>query len=292
MSPMKLAFSAWAMRESPVEEQVRIVSQAGYVGICLVSGAEFPLDATRADAAEQRRILQLLSSNDLALTAVAGHANLLEPDAQQRAANIARVKSTLDLSVALAGAEGPPPVITMGFGTPETYESDREALVELFGELAEYAARVGGTVALEAHVGQAFDLPEKVVWLMEAVNSPHFRFNLDNSHFEVAGCDMDTYLPLLVPYSVHTDLKDQSGRSPDHEFLVPGEGEFDYVRYLSAMERAGYRGYVTVEISVMVQRRPGYDPAEVARRSFSTLTAAAEQSGVPLVYRQVPLAAG
>lgn len=284
---LKLAFSAWAMREAPLERQIDVVRQAGYVGICLVSGAEFPLDALRADATERQRIRRLLDQADLALTAVAGHANLLEPDPEQRAANVQRIKATLDLAADLAGPQGPPPVISMGFGTPETYATDREALAERFGELAAYAARRGGVVALEAHVGQAMDLPEKVAWLMRAVDSPHFRFNLDNSHFEVMGCDMDDYLPLLVPYSVHTDLKDQRGRSPDHQFLVPGEGDFDYARYLRALARADYDGFVTIEISVMVQRRPGYDPAEVAARSFRTLVAASQASGVPLVQRGV-----
>jgi sugar phosphate isomerase/epimerase len=39
----------------------------------------------------------------LSLTAVAGHADLLEPDADVRAANIARIKATLDLVADLAG---------------------------------------------------------------------------------------------------------------------------------------------------------------------------------------------
>jgi sugar phosphate isomerase/epimerase len=282
---MQLAFSAWAMREAPVETQIDIVRRAGYIGICLVSGAEFPLDALTADAAERRRIRRLLDDAQLSLTAIAGHANLLEPDAELRAANVARIKATLDLAADLAGTGPPSPVVSMGYGTPDQYTAERDLLAERFGELATYAAKSGGCVALEAHVGQAFDLPEKVDWLMRTVDSPHFRFNLDNSHFEVMGCDMDDYLPLLVPYAVHTDLKDQRGRYPDHEFLVPGEGDFDYQRYLRAMNAAGYTGFVTLEISVMVQRRPGYDPAEVAQRSFNTLVAAARASGAPLVYR-------
>ena len=173
----------------------------------------------------------------------------------------------------------------MGYGTPETYAADRAALAERFGELAQHAARTGGVLALEPHVGQAMDQPEKVVWLMQAVDSPHFRLNLDNSHFEVMGRDMDEYVPMLVPYAVHTDLKDQRGRSPAHEFLVPGEGDFDYARYLRALQAAGYDRYLTVEISVMVQRRPDYDPAEVATRSFRTVVDAAREASVPLVHR-------
>lgn len=282
---MKLAFSAWAMSEAPVDTQIEIVRHAGYVGICLVSGPGLGLDALNVDAAERRRIRRLLDDAQLSLTAVAGHADLLEHDDNQRAANVARIKATLDLAADLAGSSPPPPVVSMGYGSPDDYADERDALADRFGELASYAARSGGCMALEAHVGQAFDLPEKVAWLMRSVDSPHFRFNLDNSHFEVMGCHMDDYLPLLVPYAVHTDLKDQRGRYPNHEFLVPGEGDFDYARYLGAMDAAGYAGFVTLEISVMVQRRAGYDPAEVAQRSFATLVAAARASGVPLVYR-------
>jgi hypothetical protein len=70
-------------------------------------------------------------------------------------------------------------------------------------------ARTAGGVALEPHVGQAMDLLESVGRLMHTVGTPHFGLNLDNSHFEGMGCDLDEYLPLLVPYAVHTDLKDQ-----------------------------------------------------------------------------------
>jgi sugar phosphate isomerase/epimerase len=278
---MKLAFSAWAMREWPVERQIEVVQRAGYVGICLVSGAEFPLDVMRLDSTERRRIRQLLDQANLAPTALASHVNLLEAEE----ADLDRVRRALDLAAEFADGAAPVPVITMGFGTPEGYEQQRSVLAERFGELARHAEKTGGIVALEPHVGQAMDQPEKIVWLMQTVNSPHFRLNLDNSHFEVMGRDLDDYLPMLVPFAVHTDLKDQRGRSPHHEFLVPGEGDFDYARYLRAMHALGYDGYVTVEISIMVQRREGYDPAEVAARSFTTVTRAADAAGVPLECR-------
>ncbi|MGE3912905.1 MAG: sugar phosphate isomerase/epimerase family protein [Chloroflexota bacterium] len=282
---MKLGFSAWAMRDLPVDQQIAIVRDAGYASICLVSDPRFAgLDALTAAGAERQRIRRLLDQAGLELSAIAGHANLLEPDAAEQAANLARIKATIDLAADLAGPAGPPCVIGMGYGTPEHYEQQRQPLADAFGELARHGQTRGVVMALEPHVGQAFDVPEKVVWLMETVGSPYFRLNLDNSHFECMGRDLDEYIPLLVPYAVHTDLKDQRGRYPDHQFLVPGEGDFDYARYLKAMDAAGYDGCVTVEISVMVQRRPDYDPAEVARRSFETLTAAERASGVALVH--------
>jgi sugar phosphate isomerase/epimerase len=285
MSQMRLGFSVWAMRELPVDQQLTIVREAGYASTCLVSGPTFPLDAVKIDIGEKKRIRKLLNESELELSAIAGHATQLEPDPDKLRANADRIKATIDLAADLAGPEGPPCVVSMGYGAPATYEQDRVLLAERFGKLAEHAGTRGVTLVLEPHVGQAMDEPEKVVALLEAVNSPHFRLNLDNSHFEVMGRDLDDYLPTLIPYSVHTDLKDQSGISPDHQFLVPGEGDFDYARYLKAMEKVGYTGCVTIEISVMVQRRPDYDPAEVARRSFRVLVAAEQESGVSLIHR-------
>src|SRR5207248_2614520 len=84
--------------------------------------------------------------------------------------------------------------------------------------------------------------------------APALRVHFDVSHFNVQGMDMDTVIAQLAPHSVHTHLKDERGVAPDFEFLIPGEGECDYMRYLKGMERAGYDGHVTVEISIMVQR--------------------------------------
>jgi sugar phosphate isomerase/epimerase len=282
---MQLGYSAWAMPEMPVAEQIALVREIGYVGIELVSGTRSSLDALTVDAAERKRIRQQLDAADLALPSIAGHGNLLEADPEKRAAQLAGIRAAVDLAADLAGPDGPPCVVTMAYGRPASYEQIRETVAENFGELARIGAERGVVIALEPHVGQAFDLPEKVHWLLQRVDSPNFRLNFDNSHFEVMGCDLAEYVPLLAPYAVHTHVKDQRGRAPDYAFLVPGEGDLDYARYLTAMAAANYPGYVTVEISKQIQNRPDYDPAATAKRSFETLTAAARQSGVALAHR-------
>ena len=84
----------------------------------------------------------------------------------------------------------------MGYGTPETYARDRDALAERFGRAgAARRARPAGCSRSSRTSGRRWTSPKKIVWLMEAVGSPHFRLNLDNSHFEVMGRDMDDYLP-------------------------------------------------------------------------------------------------
>jgi sugar phosphate isomerase/epimerase len=290
-APMSLGFSTWAMPKLPIDQQVAIVRDAGYAAIELVSLPDTATDAHLLDAAERRRIRRLIDDAGLQLPSIAGHGNLWQADAEKRAEAEARVRRNIDLAVDLAGSDGPPCVVSMGYGKPDSYEADREPIAEGFARMAEYAGSRGVVLALEPHVGQAIDRTERVIWLMERVGSPHFRLNLDNSHFEVIGEVLDDYVDPLVPLSVHTHLKDQRGVVPKYEFLVPGEGDFDYARYLAAMQRAGYRGAVTVEISKMIQTRPGYDPAEVARRSFETLMAASRASGVPVAHREPAAAA-
>lgn len=282
---LKLGYSAWAMPDMPVAEQIELVRSLGYVGIELVSGPRSSLDALAVSAAERREIRRLLDEAGLALPSIAGHGNLLEADPEKRAAHVTQVQANIDLAADLTGAEGTPCMVCMGYGKPDQYEAVCEQIAQNFVELAAYGEKRGVVVALEPHVGQAFDLPEKVQWLMERVGSPWFRLNFDNSHFEVMGRDIEEYVPLLAPYSVHTHVKDQRGISPDYQFLVPGEGTFDYPRYIAAMDKAGYDGYLTVEISRQIQNRPDYDAKATAAASFGTLTAAAKSAGVKVAYR-------
>ncbi len=91
---------------------------------------------------------------------------------------------------------------------------------------------------------------------------------------------MDEVVRKLAPVSLHTHVKDERGIAPNHAFLIPGEGELDYPRYLKGMQRAGYDGHIVVEVSLMVQSRPDYDPLAAATQSYRVLAAAFDESGI------------
>ena len=121
-----------------------------------------------------------------------------------------------------------------------------------------YGESKGVVIAMEPHVGSALDLPDKTLWLLEQIDNPYLKLNFDISHFDVLGLPTADTVSALAPHAAHTHVKDQTGRFPEHEFLIPGEGPFDFVEYLAEMEKAGYTGYITAEVSFMVQRRPDY----------------------------------
>ena len=90
-------------------------------------------------------------------------------------------------------------------------------------------------IAIEPHVGNMLDTPPKVLRLLEHFDTPHLKVNFDISHFNVMGIDIETSVSAMAPVTAHTHVKDERGTVPDYEFLIPGEGEFDYVTYLKAM---------------------------------------------------------
>lgn len=279
---MKLAYSAWSMPKLPIDEQVKQVAALGFQGIEMICIPGSSTDVATLDSAERRRIRGLIDAAGLELPSIAGHANPLEPDPERCAANLQRIRDGLDLAVDLAGPQGPPCLVTLGYGRPETYEQERETLAERFRGLAEDARTRGVTLAFEFHVGQAIDRPDRVLWLLAHVDHPNFRLNLDVSHLDVMGYSIAESVRPLAPYSVHTHIKDQRGRYPDHAYLIPGEGDYDYPTYLREMDAAGYRGYITTEISLMVQRRPDYDPIAAAAQTFRVLTRAFQEAGLTI----------
>jgi inosose dehydratase len=252
------------------------IAQIGYKAVELTVIPGYTTALERLDAAQRRRIRDLLDRHGLDLPAVAGHTSLLSEDSGAAAAALSRLKATADLCAEL-GAGAPPALNTTTGGPPDQWESLQDRLVDRLGELVAYAGTRGVVVAIEPHVGAALDRPERVLWLLGAIDSPWLRVNLDFSHFEAAGLPMVESVAMLAPYTVHTHVKDVRGRAPGHEFLIPGEGGFDYPAFLRVLKAAGYDGAITVEISVMVQRRPGYDPIAAVRQAYQVLAPALDE---------------
>ena len=232
------------------------------------------------DAAKRARIRKLLAEYELVLSSVIRNVSMVEEDPEKNAVNLQSLRDAIDLAAELA-QPGEVSVMTSHLGgRPEDWEAKRDIAVERLLDLADYAAPRGVVIAVEVHCGSMLNLPERVVWLFEQVDHPSVRLNFDISHMEVMGIGIDESVPVLAPYSVHTHVKDQRGRYPDLEFLTPGEGPFDFVHYLKAMQAAGYEGFITAEVSVMVQGRPDYAPFFHAQLAYWTLRKAFYVAGI------------
>jgi inosose dehydratase len=270
------------MAKIDIEEAIPAIRDIGYHGLELAVTSRFPTELYSLDETKKKRIAQLLAEYNLVLSAVAGHTSMCEMDAAKNAANMQRLRDTIDLAADLAQEGEPPVVASLVGGREESWDALKEILAERAYALGEYAASRGVILAVEPHCGTALYLPDKVTWLVETVSHPAVRVNFDISHFDIRGIGIDECVPQMAPYSVHTHVKDQRGIYPDHEFLTPGSGPFDFVHYLTAMHEAGYTGFIGMEVSMMVQGKPGYDPFVDAALGYYALVHAFNESGVPL----------
>jgi sugar phosphate isomerase/epimerase len=277
---MFLSYSTWGMPTVPIDVAVAHCAGLGFDGLELTVIPGWSTDAAGLDAAARRRIRQLYDDHEIVLCGLSGNTPLLTDDENEHAANMDRFRGYLDLAAELQAPGDRLTVTTTSGGAPEDWESVKHSLAERIGELAEHAQRANVVVGVEPHVGAALHHPGQVLWLVEQVNSPALTIHFDISHFNVQGMEMEAVVAQLAPHSLHTHVKDERGIAPDHEFLIPGEGEMDYPRYLRAMDRAGYDGHIVVEISIMVQRRPNYDPFAAATRSYEVLSRAFVDAGI------------
>jgi len=279
---MRIGYSNWGMPTTPIEEAIPAVAKMGYQGLEITVTPKWCTELAVLDKAKKRLIYDLMAENNLTITGVIRNASMVEADAALNEANMVELRQSVDLAAEWAQPGEPSVMISVLGGHTDEWEAKKNLAIERLLPLADYAAERHVYVALELHVGGLLDRPERVVWFFEQVKHPAVRLNFDISHMEVMGYTIDQSVPLLAPYSIHTHVKDQRGRYPNFEFLTPGEGPFDFVHYLKAMDAAGYNGFVTAEVSVMVQRRPNYDPFFHAQLAYWTLYKAFQVSGLPI----------
>ena len=277
---MKLSYSTWGMPTVPIQVAVAHCAGLGFDGLEMTVIPGWATDAAGLDTEARRRLRALYDDHRLDLCGLSGNTPLLDGDPAVHDANMARFRGYLDLAAELQRPGERLTVTTTSGGAPEDWDRVKETLAERFGELATYAERAGVVVGMEPHVGAALHRPDQVLWLLDQVDSPALTIHFDISHFNVQGMPMEETVALLAPRSLHTHVKDERGRDPNHEFLIPGEGEMDYPRYLRLMAAAGYDGHIVVEISLMVQRRPDFDPLAAATRSYEILCRAFEEAGI------------
>ena len=277
---MKIGYSTWGMPALPIDTALNHLATLGFDGVELTVIPGFSTELDTLDSAERRRISQLLDKHDLGLPAVAAHQPLLATEEDVHAENWRRLTASADLCTGLAGTDGVPVLNTTLGSNPNEWDSQHELILERVGSLVDYCSSREVVLAIEPHVVDGLNSPERSVWLLKEIDSPFLRLNFDISHFEIQGMPTAEVVHLLAPHSAHTHVKDQRGLVPDYEFLIPGEGAFDFAAYLKLMRRAGYDGYITAEVSMQVQGRPDYDPLGAAELTYRTLDSAFREAGI------------
>jgi len=275
---VRIAYGTYGMPNESMEMALPRLAEMGYDGIELCIGERYPTAAGRMTLEARHGLRELAADQGLTLNALMMLDGVMG-DGAGHEQNLHALSEACTLAHDLAMAEPAVISVTVG-GRPEPWEAQRGKLVDRLREWAAIAAREGCVVALEPHVGAVIDRPERAAWAVNQVASPALRLNLDISHFDVQGYAVPYTIALLAPLAVHAHVKDARMVEGTVQFLLPGEGGFDYVAYLAAMRQAGYDGFITVEISGQISGRPGYAPYAAAHSSRLVLARAFEAAGL------------
>ena len=138
---MLLGYTTWGMPTVPIDIAVDHIASLGFDGLELAVTPKLCTELSTLDAAERKRIRRMIAEAGLQLSSVAGHANMLAEDPDQRARDVARLHGAIDLCVDLA-IDGAVPVMTTTAGArPQDWGALNGRLVERLHALGEYAAR-------------------------------------------------------------------------------------------------------------------------------------------------------
>ncbi|MCQ9162891.1 MULTISPECIES: sugar phosphate isomerase/epimerase [unclassified Arthrobacter] len=143
------------------------------------------------------------------------------------------------------------------FRAPEqTPEEIRDAVMERLALLAAEAEQAGVVLIHENEKDIYGDTPERVLDILQTVNSPALRAAWDNANFVQVGVKphTDAYA-MLRPYLEYLQVKDAIAGSG--EVVPTGKGDGQLVETLTALRDDGYAGFASLEPHLAAQHELG-----------------------------------
>ena len=273
-----LAFGTYGMKTLTIEEALTTIAEIGYDGVepSLISG--WPTDPAVMSAADRKRFRRLIDDTGLAVPAMLESLPLVgRPGSVD--ANLERLKRAVDLGNEWF-PDHPPIVETILGGKTAQWDQVKGRMVDELKQWARVAEDGRTTVCFKPHAGDAVQSAERALWLIKEVGSPRLRIVYDYSHFYVEGFPLESSLRQLFAYTPLIVVKDSEGTPSKHNFLLPGDGKTDYPAYFRLLKELDYRGFVAVEVSAMIHRKPGYQPIPTAKLCYARLAPWMEQAGI------------
>jgi sugar phosphate isomerase/epimerase len=279
---MKLAMGSFAMPALRLEQVIPMLAEIGYDGIEICSSPRHAGSLPdEMDALRRVACRALLQQHRLGVPAFFILRQMLADDAQAHGENLEFARRVAQLARDLG--MGQDVVLALGIGGKSAlFEAQREAILSAAGDYVKLAEQEGLVLAGEAHYGAAIDTSKRALWLIQAVGSPRFKLLFDPIHMYRGGEALEDSVRALAPVSAHPRIRGVR-LHPDHqdEMLLPGEGDLDMTAYVRAMHRAGWTGYITVQVSGGISAKPGYDARQVALTCHRVMRDAMRQAGVP-----------
>jgi sugar phosphate isomerase/epimerase len=274
---MRFAYSTNAYTRHPLASAIDAIADLGYAGLEILCDRPHWF-ATEVTGAEAEAVAAQLARRGLAVSNLNANTangyydpappeNVFEPalsnadpalrrwreDYTRAAIELARVTGAPAVSVTTGRPQpGCPPQRALGF------------LVESLKRLCESAERAGVKVGIEYEPGLLVERAAEARAVLDAVGSDALGVNLDIGHSWLDGERPEDAVALLAGRIWNVHVEDIAGRK--HYHLVPGDGDLPFARYFDALDRAGYDGFLTVELYTCLDA-----PEEAGRRARTHL---------------------
>jgi sugar phosphate isomerase/epimerase len=137
-------------------------------------------------------------------------------------------------------------IFSFYYGESVQVESVRDAVMERMRALADLAEE-GGVILLHENEKDIFgDVPDRVLDIIETVNSPSLKVAWDAANFVQVGVKpFDEGYAKLRPHLEYLQVKDALF---ENGHVVPaGEGDGDVLRTVEALKADGYQGFASLE---------------------------------------------
>jgi inosose dehydratase len=248
---------------------LKVCADAGFRNVELALLPGFATEPKIFGKLQRQELRADLARNRLSVSALMLGLSL-HADDEAHAKNLESLKEALQIGQDLL--DGTQPLIeTILGGKPAQWEATRDKMASRLGDWASTARAEGALIAIKGHVAHAVNHPERLLWLLEQVNSPAVQVAYDFSHFQLQGLQLEDTLKSLLKHTRFIHIKDAQGDASQFRFLLPGEGMTDYHAYFQLLASLNYRGPVVVEVSSLIFNQPGYDAEQTVRKCAKAL---------------------
>jgi L-ribulose-5-phosphate 3-epimerase len=273
---MRLGYNTNGLAHHRLTDAIELLADEGYqsVAITLDAGALDPFTDPRSLRQELQRVLKILDDRGLGRVVETGaryllnprlkhDPTLMDPDPARRMVRLDFLLRAIDLAAELKAE-----AVSLWSGALHDPISEDEALERLAAELKpviERAEMRGMRLAFEPEPGMFIDTFRRFSQLDERVRHPLFDLTVDVGHVHcIEEGEVADHLQVWGPRIANIHIEDMVRGV--HEHLMFGEGTISFAPILRALDSAGYRGGLHVELS-----RHSHMAMEAVRKSAAFL---------------------
>lgn len=254
---MKLSVSMWSVVHPVRAGQMDLTSFVDFAARQQAQGVELLDYFWKDEQAEIPKVKQQIKEVGLQLAVYSTGNDFFQPDPTVRAQQLAVLKHSVDVANQLEVNT----LRVFSGNAKEGYKLE-DGLGWILAGLAEsaaYAQAHGVTLALENH-GLMAGRSDQVRQIIETVNSPALRANLDTGNFLLVGQNPTDAARELADLVALVHLKDFRRARPEettHVYrgldgvgytgAVVGEGQVDLPAIVGILRKAGYTGWLSLE---------------------------------------------